>query len=117
VVDAGLLRGRERTDSHLGRAASLAPDISPAEALERSDRLEPDLLRIGKAFGELFATQSPTEIEEIIGLPLPPSCRKRPAHWSSYEASAVAPAIQDADWSATGVNLEHEDIVLMRRAR
>ena len=24
------------------------------------------------------------EIEEIIGLALPPSCRKHPAHWSAY---------------------------------
>lgn len=66
----------------------------------------------GERIGVRFA-----EIEEIIGLPLPTSCRKHPAPWSSYEASAVARAIQDAGWSATGVNLEHEDLVLMRRAR
>lgn len=40
------------------------------------------------------------EIEEIIGTPLPRSWRTHPAHWSSYEGSAVARAIQDAGWTA-----------------
>jgi len=54
------------------------------------------------------------EIEEIIGMPLPRSCRKHAAHWSSHEGSAVARAIQDAGWAATNVNLEQENIVLIR---
>lgn len=29
------------------------------------------------------------EIEEQIGIPLPPSCRRHAAHWSGYEGSAV----------------------------
>ena len=57
------------------------------------------------------------EIEEVIGMPLPPSCRKHPAHWSSYEGSAVARAIRDAGWVATSVNVEHEQLVLVRRPR
>jgi hypothetical protein len=57
------------------------------------------------------------EIEDIIGAPLPPSCRKHPAHWSSYEGSAVARAIQDADWAATKVNLREQHLVLVRRQR
>ncbi len=56
------------------------------------------------------------EIEEIIGLALPPSCRKHPAHWSAYGRAPSTGAIQDAGRSATGVNLEQEDLVLMRRA-
>jgi hypothetical protein len=55
------------------------------------------------------------EIEEIIGMPLPSSCRRHPAHWSSYEGSAVARAIQDAGWVATSVDLEHQQLVLTRR--
>jgi hypothetical protein len=58
-----------------------------------------------------------TEIEEVIGMPLPPSCRKHPAHWSSYEGSAVARAIRDAGWAATSVNVEHEQLVLARAPR
>jgi hypothetical protein len=45
------------------------------------------------------------EIEEIIGVPLPPSCRRHTAHWSSYDGSAVARAIHDAGWIATEVNI------------
>ena len=57
------------------------------------------------------------EIEEVIGTPLPRSCRKHPAHWSSYEGSAVARAIQDAGWTATKVNLGQQRLVLVRRYR
>jgi hypothetical protein len=57
------------------------------------------------------------EIEEIIGMRLPASCRKHPAHWSSYEGSAVARAIQDAGWTATKVNLRQQRLVLVRRDR
>jgi hypothetical protein len=57
------------------------------------------------------------EIEEVIGTPLPRSCRRHPAHWSSYEGSAVARAIQDAGWTATKVNLGQQRLVLVRRDR
>ncbi len=57
------------------------------------------------------------EIEEVIGMPLPPSCHEHPAHWSSYEGSAVARAIRDAGWVATSVNVEHKQLVLARRSR
>lgn len=30
-----------------------------------------------------------TELEELMGGPLPPSCRKHPPHWHSYDGSAV----------------------------
>jgi hypothetical protein len=42
-----------------------------------------------------------TDVEEIIGIPLPPSCRRHAPHWSSYDGSAVVRAIHDADWIAT----------------
>lgn len=55
------------------------------------------------------------DIEEVIGMPLPASCRKHPAHWSSYEGSAVARAIQDAGWAASQVDVQAERLVLVRR--
>jgi hypothetical protein len=64
------------------------------------------------------STQLPitfSQIEEVIGTPLPPSCRKHPAHWSSYDGSAIARAIQDAGWVATKVNLRDQHLVLVRR--
>jgi hypothetical protein len=54
------------------------------------------------------------DLEQAIGLPLPPSCRRHPAHWSSYEGSAVARAIRDAGWTATRVNLREERLSLVR---
>jgi hypothetical protein len=40
------------------------------------------------------------DIETVIGMPLPGSCPRHPAHWSSHDGSAVARAIQDAGWTA-----------------
>lgn len=54
------------------------------------------------------------EIEEIVGMPLPPSSRRHPAHWSGYEGSAVARAIHDAGWRASEVNLSAERLVFVR---
>jgi hypothetical protein len=55
------------------------------------------------------------DLEEILGFPLPGSCRRHPAHWSSYEGSAVARAIQDAGWRATNVDLKAQTVVFERR--
>lgn len=57
------------------------------------------------------------EIEEVIGMPLPTSCRRHPAHWHSYEGSAVARAIQDAGWRASNVSLNHQHLTLRRATR
>lgn len=54
------------------------------------------------------------EIEDRIGTPLPPSCRKYPAHWQGYENSAVGRAIRDAGWRASQVDLNQETVTLTR---
>jgi hypothetical protein len=54
------------------------------------------------------------EVEEIIGMRLPPSCRKHQAHWHSYEGSAVVRAVHDAGWQARDVSLKHEQITFVR---
>lgn len=54
------------------------------------------------------------QIEEIIGAPLPASCRAYAAHWHSYDGSAVARAILDAGWRATDVSLSRQELVLRR---
>ena len=56
-----------------------------------------------------------SDIERILGFRLPPSSRKHPAHWSSYEGSAVVRAIVDAGWKATQVSISSETLVLERR--
>ena len=55
------------------------------------------------------------QIEEIIGMPLPPSCRQHATHWSSYEGSAVARAIHDAGWVTREVSIPEEHLVFLRR--
>jgi hypothetical protein len=55
------------------------------------------------------------QIEEIIGIPLPESCRQHAAHWSSYEGSAAARAIHDAGWVAREVIIPAERLVFERR--
>jgi hypothetical protein len=46
-----------------------------------------------------------TDVERAIGIPLPESCRDHVAHWHSYQGSAVARAIIDAGWHASGVDV------------
>lgn len=54
------------------------------------------------------------EIEDRIGTPLPPSCRKHPTHWLGYKGTAVGRAIRDAGWRASQVNVEHETVTLSK---
>lgn len=54
------------------------------------------------------------EVEEVIGLPLPPSSRNHVPHWHSYGGSAVARAIIDAGWRARDVNLTAETVRFQR---
>jgi hypothetical protein len=54
------------------------------------------------------------EIEEIIGMRLPPSSRKHAAHWHSYEGSAVVRAVHDAGWRARDVSFEREHVTFVR---
>lgn len=52
------------------------------------------------------------DIEEILGFPLPDSCRDHVAHWHSYQGSAVARAIIDAGWHASRVRLTSNNVTL-----
>lgn len=54
------------------------------------------------------------EVEELLGFPLPPSCRQHAAHWHSYEGSAVARAIVDAGWTASHVSLQTQTLTFTR---
>ena len=53
-------------------------------------------------------------IEEVLGFPLPNSCRQHVAHWHSYDGSAVSRAIIDAGWKASQVHLADETLTLTR---
>jgi hypothetical protein len=59
-------------------------------------------------------TVSFTQVEEILGFPLPPSSRRHLPHWYSYKGSAVARAIIDAGWRATNVTLTAERVTFVR---
>lgn len=45
------------------------------------------------------------DLERQAGISLPDSCRNHPAHWHSYQGSAVVRAIVDAGWHAERVDL------------
>lgn len=55
------------------------------------------------------------DVEELIGFPLPPSCRRHLPHWYGAEGSAVARAIQDAGSKATLVSLEDEEVTFRKQ--
>jgi hypothetical protein len=55
-----------------------------------------------------------SDVEEVLGFPLPDSCRHHTPHWYSYEGSAVARAIVDAGWKATEVNLRSQTVTFVR---
>jgi hypothetical protein len=55
------------------------------------------------------------DVEKVLGMRLPPSSRKHPAHWSGYDGSAVARAIRDAGWAAKDVDIRGERLTFVRR--
>lgn len=59
-------------------------------------------------------TMTFSEVEEVLGFPLPNSCRQHVPHWHSYDGSAVARAIIDAGWKASRVHLTDESLTLIR---
>lgn len=54
------------------------------------------------------------EIEEVIGMRLPPSSRRHAAHWHSYDGSAVVRAIHDAGWKVRDLKLSDGRVTLER---
>jgi hypothetical protein len=54
------------------------------------------------------------EVEDILGMSLPPSARDHLPHWHSYDGSALARAIIDAGRKASRVNLEDERVTFVR---
>jgi hypothetical protein len=46
-----------------------------------------------------------SDLERQAGIALPDSCRNHPAHWHSYQGSAVVRALVDAGWHAERVDL------------
>lgn len=68
----------------------------------------------------LIAQDAPTmdvsfaDIEDVLGFPLPDSCRHHLPHWYGYDGSAVARAIIDAGWKASNVNLTEQTVILRR---
>ena len=67
---------------------------------------------VGEARNEFTATFE--EIEDRIGAPLPPSCKKHQAHWLGYKGTAVGRAIRDAGWHASQVDLERHTVMLSK---
>ncbi|MBI1351765.1 MAG: DUF262 domain-containing protein [Actinomycetales bacterium] len=54
-----------------------------------------------------------SDVEEILGMALPPSARNHEAHWYGYEGTALGRAIRDAGWKASQVNLTSERVTFV----
>jgi hypothetical protein len=54
------------------------------------------------------------DVEDVLGMPLPPSARNHLPHWYGYEGTALGRAIRDAGWRASGVNLTAERVTFVR---
>jgi hypothetical protein len=53
------------------------------------------------------------EVEEVLGIPLPPSARLHTPHWYGYEGTALGRAIRDAGWKASKVDLQEQRVVFV----
>lgn len=69
--------------------------------------------------GDQVADEIPVtfaQVEEVLGMDLPPSARNHLPHWYGYDGSALGRAIRDAGWKASGVNLTAERLTFVRDA-
>ena len=57
------------------------------------------------------------QIEEVIGVDLPPSARKYPAWWSNTNSHSQALAWMNAGWSTCGVSLATRSVTFERESR
>lgn len=98
-------------------------DIAQDDAADSQPAMQVDDAHTGKYQGlwEWLRAQdrdeirlSFAEVEQILGMPLPPSARNHLPHWYGYEGTALGRAIRDADWRATQVNLTDERVVFVR---
>lgn len=99
-------------------AALEGTDMGPTVGAMSVDKHPPDhrgkyrpiFLHLRASSGQGPLRMTFTEVEEILGFPLPPSSRRHLPHWHSYEGSAVVRAIRDAGWSARRVNMDDETV-------
>jgi hypothetical protein len=106
--------------SDIFEAAHTPQDL--AESLEETQK-RPVLSRVGKyrRLAHWLAAEDREqfdstfrEVEEALGFPLPPSCRRHEAHWYGYDNTAVGRAIQDAGWQVKNVRIPQETLTFVR---
>jgi hypothetical protein len=54
------------------------------------------------------------EVEEVLGIPLPPSARLHMPHWYGYDGTALGRAIRDAGWKASKVDLQEQRVTFVQ---
>lgn len=57
-----------------------------------------------------------SEVQEILGIPLPTSARVHLPHWYGYDGTALGRTIRDAGWKARNVDLATEHVTLVPNA-
>jgi len=103
VVDLGDVSDSVDDDADEDRAATPAHAGKYRDLWRWLNQQEPDEIAV-----------SFTQVEEILGMPLPPSARNHEAHWYGYDGTALGRAIRDAGWRATAVNLLEESVRFAR---
>jgi hypothetical protein len=56
------------------------------------------------------------EVEEVLGISLPPSARLHMPHWYGYDGTALGRAIRDAGWKASNVDLQEQRVTFVPSA-
>jgi hypothetical protein len=103
------LRRVEEALSALDTGAKTAPRV-----VEHAGKYRPLWQALTRRNDETWVA-SFDDVEQVLGFPLPPSCRRHLPHWYGPEGSAVARAIHDAGWKATLVSLEDEEVTFRRQ--
>jgi hypothetical protein len=57
-----------------------------------------------------------TDVEDILGIPLPASARVHLPHWYGYQGTALGRAIRDAGWKVRRVDLGTESLTFVPEA-
>ena len=111
----------DRTSDRTAEADGVGPsDVSGAEALDETveDVSHPgkyrELWRWLQDQGRDEISLTFTNVEQVLGMPLPQSARRHLTHWYGYEGTALGRAIRDAGWRASQVNLTDETVILKR---
>jgi hypothetical protein len=110
---------RPATAAHLDATLSPQPVDESANDIDDDSRIASHVGKF-RALWQWLRQQDREEIrldfvqvEEILGIRLPPSARVHLPHWYGYKGTALGRAIRDANWKASHVDLVYEKVTFI----